>query len=222
MDRASGTLWLTATNERSNGPRSKRDVSLTSLSSTDLEQAVLVELRLDEGEREAAAVDRLVELLEHEGQRAVVVLVAVRDDEGEHVVAALQQPADVGEDEVDAEHLVARELDAAVEDHDLAAVLDGGHVLADLAEAAERDDPWGVVTHVESILSVQILVVMTWRRSRGPASFEKSLPAQLVGDRADSSGVAGTSGRRRPPTSWPRRLSASLTGMGLAVMKSVL
>ena len=53
--------------------------------------------------------------------------------------------------EVDAEHLVARELDAAVEHDDLAAVLDGGHVLADLAESAERDDPEGVF-HVDTIL----------------------------------------------------------------------
>ena len=57
----------------------------------------------------------LLSCLSTNGQRAVVVLVPVGDDEREHVVAALEQPADVREDEVDAEHLVARELDAAVE-----------------------------------------------------------------------------------------------------------
>ncbi len=67
----------------------------------------------------------------------------------EHVVAAFEQPGDVGQHEVDAEHLVARELDAAVDDHDLPAVLDGGHVLADLTETAERDDPGGFATHVD-------------------------------------------------------------------------
>ncbi len=49
--------------------------------------------------------------------------------------------ADVGQDEVDAEVLVAREREAGVDDDDLVAVLVDGHVLADLAEAAERDDP---------------------------------------------------------------------------------
>ena len=45
-----------------------------------------------------------------------------------------------GQDEVDAEVLVAREREPGVDDDDLAAVLVDGHVLADLAEAAERDD----------------------------------------------------------------------------------
>ena len=69
---------------------------------------------------------------------------------------ALEQPADVGEHEVDAEHVVARELDAAVEHDDLAAVLDGGHVLADLAEAPEGDDPYGVFTHGGCLLCVRV------------------------------------------------------------------
>ena len=112
-----------------------------------LEQPVLVELGLDEGEGEPAAVDGPVELLEHERQRAVVVLVAVRDDEGEDVVLALHQPADVGEHEVDAEHLLARELHPAVQHDDLAAILDRGHVLADLAEPPKGDDAYGVFTH---------------------------------------------------------------------------
>ena len=108
---------------------------------------MLVELRLGEGERQAAGVDRHVELPQDERQGAEVVLVAVRDDEAEHVVAALEQVADVGQHEVDAEHVVAREREPAVDDDDLAAVLHGGHVLADLAEAAERDDADGVVVH---------------------------------------------------------------------------
>ena len=112
-----------------------------------LEQAVLLELGLDEREREAAAVDGPVEPPQHERQRALMILVTVRDHEGEHVLLALHEPADVGENEVDAEHVLAGELDAAVEHHDLAAVLDRGHVLADLAEPPEGDDPYGVFTH---------------------------------------------------------------------------
>ena len=45
-----------------------------------------------------------------------------------------------GQDEIDAEVLVAREREAGVDDHDAALALDHGHVLADLAEAAERRD----------------------------------------------------------------------------------
>ena len=55
-------------------------------------------------------------------------------------LAALQV-AEVGEDQVDAEVLVAREREPRVDHDRLPAELEDGHVLADLAEAAERDHP---------------------------------------------------------------------------------
>ena len=58
------------------------------------------------------------------------------------------QVAEVGQDQVDAEVLVAREREPGVDDDRLAADLEDGHVLADLAEAAERDHPQHAVTHV--------------------------------------------------------------------------
>ena len=145
---ASGTLWLTAQKRTVNGARSSTESSVTSLQLDLLEQAVLVELGLGEGQRKAAAVHRHVDVAQHEGQRAEMVLVPVGDEKGEDVVAMLAQPGDVGQHEVDAEHLVARERKAAVDHDDLAAVLDGRHVLADLAHAAERHDLQGVIIHV--------------------------------------------------------------------------
>src|SRR5665647_1742200 len=161
-----------------------------------LEQAVLVEFGLDERQREAAAVHRLVELLQHEGQRPLVILVTVRDDERQDVVAAPEQPSDIGDHEVDAEHLVARELDAAVEHDDLAAVLDGGHVLADLAEAAERDDPEGIV-HVETILLARDAEGRTGAPAPLPRTAVRtpSLPALLT------SYIRASACRSRPSTS---------------------
>ena len=53
------------------------------------------------------------------------------------------QIAEVGQDQIDAEVLVAREGDPGVDDYRLAPVLEDGHVLADLAETAERDDATG-------------------------------------------------------------------------------
>ena len=102
------------------------------------QQAVLVELRLDEAEREPRRPDLVdLHLAHQERQRADVVLVRV----GEHDRADLlvAEVAEVREDQVDAEVLVARERHAGVDDDPLAADLVDGHVLADLAEAAERD-----------------------------------------------------------------------------------
>ena len=80
-------------------------------------------------------------------QRADVVLVAVREHDRADPVAPLAEVAEVGQDEVDAEVLVAREREARVDDDDLVVRLEHGHVLADLAEAAERDDAAAVRRH---------------------------------------------------------------------------
>ena len=101
---------------------------------------MLVELRLHERERERRRDDRVdVDLAQEVRQPADVVLVAVREDDRADA-PALQVP-DVREQQVDAEVLVAREREPGVDDDDLVADLVDGHVLADLAEAAERDDP---------------------------------------------------------------------------------
>ena len=61
---------------------------------------------------------------------------------GEHdrldVVGALAQVGEVGQHEVDAEHLGGREHQPGVDDDDPAVALDDGHVLADLAQPPER------------------------------------------------------------------------------------
>ena len=69
-----------------------------------------------------------------------MVLVGVGDEEGLDLLAVLLEVRDVGDDEVDPEHLLVGEHQAAVDDDDLVAVLEDVHVLADLAHPAERDD----------------------------------------------------------------------------------
>ena len=102
------------------------------------QQAVLVELRLDEAERQPRRPDLLDAHLAHQvRQRADVVLVRVRQHDGAN--RAVAEVAEVREDQVDAEVLVARERHPGVDDDPLVADLEDGHVLPDLAEPAERD-----------------------------------------------------------------------------------
>ena len=106
-----------------------------------LREAVLVELRLEQAERETRAphlghLDRAHQVR----QRADVVLVRMREDHGSHPVGPLLQVSEVGQDEIDAEMLVARKGEARVDDDDLAVRLVDGQVLADLAQASERRD----------------------------------------------------------------------------------
>ena len=105
-----------------------------------VQQAVLVELRLDEPEREPRREHRAdANLAQEVRQRADVILVRVGQHDREHLASL--QVAEVGEDQVDAEVLVAGKREPRVDHDRLAADLEDGHVLADLAEAAERDDP---------------------------------------------------------------------------------
>ena len=102
-------------------------------------QPVLLQLQLDKPRREFRAVDGQVDLLEHIGDGADVILVAVGDEQTPQTAAVLHQIRHVGDDAVDAVHVVAGECHAAVH-HDDPAVLIGGHVLADLVQTAKRDD----------------------------------------------------------------------------------
>ena len=105
-----------------------------------VQKAVLLQLQLDEPGGKAGAVDGGVDLLENVGDGADVILVSVGDKHTPQTAVVLYQIADVGDDAVNAVHIVAGEGHAAVHDDDLAAVLVGGHVLADLIQTAQRDD----------------------------------------------------------------------------------
>ena len=105
-----------------------------------VQQPVLLQLQLDESGGKAGAVDGHIHLLEDVGDGPDMVLVAVGDEQTADAVLVLGEVAHVGNDKVDAVHIVAGKGHAAVHDDDLAAVLIHGHVLADLVQPAERDD----------------------------------------------------------------------------------
>jgi hypothetical protein len=105
------------------------------------QQPVLVELRLDEAEGQASRRDERDAAFAHQiGQRPDVVLVTVRQHDAADHVLALAQVGEVGQNEVDAEMLVAWKREPGVDDDDRVLRLVDGHVLPDLAETAERDD----------------------------------------------------------------------------------
>ena len=62
-----------------------------------------------------------------------MVLVPVREDDGADAVGAVLEVAEVRQDEIDAEVLVAREGKPGVDDDDVLAELEDGHVLSHLA-----------------------------------------------------------------------------------------
>ena len=91
------------------------------------------ELDLDQALGQRRAVDGHVKLRQDVRQRADVVFVAVGDDDAADLVLALLQVGDVRDDQVDPQHVLFGEHQAAVDDDDVVGVLDDHHVLADLA-----------------------------------------------------------------------------------------
>ena len=118
------------------------------------------------------------------------------------LVDVLGHVREIGEHDVDAEHVIAREGEAGVEQHHAAAVLEHRHVLANLTQPTQRGDPHRVSGH---------------QAVAAGSKPELSSPRVTA---AASEGVASTSGSLRPPTPWPSRLSANLSGMGLVVTAS--
>jgi ribosome biogenesis protein Tsr3 len=68
-----------------------------------------------------------------------MVLVAVCQNKTLDLIRVADKIGDVVDDEVNAEHIVVRKAEAAVDDEDAVAVFKHGKVLADLAETAQRD-----------------------------------------------------------------------------------
>ena len=172
-------------------------------------EAVLVELRFHEAERQAGSVDDgHMDLAHQVRQRPDMVLVSVRQHDAADHLLALPQVREVGQDEVDAQVLVARKREAGVDDHDRSLRLVGGHVLPDLAETTERDD---------AASAHRGRSVLPRYADAGLSTPARSRQARIL---SSSCSVGSTIGRRWPPTSWPSRLSAALIAIGLVVTLS--
>ena len=167
-------------------------------------QAVLVQLRLDQPQRQPGAEHERMRpgLAQQVGQRADVVLVAVGEHDRLQPVGAVDHVGEVGQHQVDAVHLRLGEGEAGVDQDQVAAGLEHGHVLPNLAQPAERDDLDGFA-HRQPAATGRI-----------PASSSAAWSVAVC------AASASTSGRRSPPTSWPSRFSAAFSGIGLVVIES--
>ena len=73
-----------------------------------------------------------------------MVFMPVGNEHAAHFVLVLHEIADVGNDQIDAGKFLVGERQSCIDDDDVVAVFDRGHVLADLAYAAEKDDLDGI------------------------------------------------------------------------------
>ena len=120
-----------------NGPTSMACFGLTLMQPRLLFEIVLFQAPLHQRQRERRAVDRHVDLGEEVGHGADVVLVAVGQNQGADLRLVLLEESQVGHDQVDAQQFGVGEHHPAIDDDDVVAVADGGHVHAELAQSAQ-------------------------------------------------------------------------------------
>ena len=72
-----------------------------------------------------------------------MVFVAVGDDKGPDLVDILLQIGRIRNDQIDSQHVILGEGQAAVHDHDAVPVFKCSDIHPDLLESAERDDAKG-------------------------------------------------------------------------------
>ena len=109
---------------------------------------MLAQLFREEPEREGRAVDGHPGLAQEVGQRADVIFVAVGQEHRAKPVALGDRVREIGDDVVDARHLVGvGKHEAAIDGDQLVGELDQHHVEPDLAEPAKRNQPDGGLDH---------------------------------------------------------------------------
>ena len=99
----------------------------------------LVELALKYTEREASAVDRHVDRAKKIGNTADVILVTMSYENSAHLMSISYKVGEIGNDEINAGHILIGKSHSAIYDDYIVSVLEKGYVLADLLQTAERD-----------------------------------------------------------------------------------
>ena len=103
-------------------------------------ELMLLQLQLDDAGGQACGVDGASELLHGVGNAANMVFVAMRQEHTAYFVLVFDKIGHIGNDQINAIHLIVREAETAVNDDDILAVFKHGHILADLIQTAKRDD----------------------------------------------------------------------------------
>ena len=101
---------------------------------------VFLQLDRNEAVSQAGGIDRHIQLRQHKGQSADMILMAVGDEDGPDMVGPFHQIGNIGNNQVHAQLFLGGKLDAAVDDDNIVAALQGHHIFADFAQAAQGDD----------------------------------------------------------------------------------
>jgi len=124
--------------------RNWQDVAGANGMQVDIDDPGLAQLDLDQPAGQPRGVHRRLDAAKQVGQRAHVVLMAVGHHDSLDAIGTVEHILHVGDDDVDAEHVVLGKHEPGVDDNHAVAVLDHQHVPPDLAEPTQGDDAQSV------------------------------------------------------------------------------
>ena len=149
-----------------------------------IQKIVLLKLELNECRRERRCVYRDIQIVNDIRNSADVILVSVSDDYTSYFFGVGLEIRNVGNDDIYTVHIFIRETETAVDNDNIRAKFNGSHVLADLAETAERND-FQLMSH---ILTSNMSDNFRKRKVKGPIAasalirrVQRSFPPMISG-----------------------------------------
>ena len=103
-------------------------------------QVMLLQLVVNEPDRQFRSVHGHVQLFEDIGKGSDMILMTVGDDETFHPICIVLQIGDVRDHQVNSQHIILRKGQAAVHHNNTVLIFKGSNIHADLLQAAQRYD----------------------------------------------------------------------------------
>ncbi len=150
------------------------------LSSGGAEHIMLLQLMLNQPDCQLGRVDRDIDFPQDIRQSSDMILMSVCNNKPFYLVNVLLQICDVRDNQINSQHVVIRESQAAVHHNNTVFIFKGSNVHADLFEAAQRDNleltrlirfQYSVNLHTSSDLCLFFL--QTERRAGGQSGFSR-------------------------------------------------
>ncbi len=105
-----------------------------------LRDAVLTQLVFNQGKGQPGAIDRRLQFVKDIGGGADMVLMAMGKYKSPHPLLIGNQVTDIGNDQVNPQHIFLGENGAAVHDNNVLTIFKHGDVLSDFINSPKRQD----------------------------------------------------------------------------------
>ena len=103
-------------------------------------ELMLFQFQLNNTSGQTRGVDGAVELLHSIGNASNMIFMAMRQEHTAYLVLILDKICHICNNQINTVHFIIREAKAAVNDDDVLAVFQHGHIFSDLVQTAKRDN----------------------------------------------------------------------------------